>query len=667
VEVLERELARAYRIERALRDVGLALGAVHDRDDLLRIIVDRAVEAVEAERATLYLLEESGAGPNTARRLVSKVIEGGAITRIVLELGQGIAGDVARTGFAANVRDAYNDPRFSRVWDERTGFRTRAVLCVPLRDQREQITGVLQVLNKRSSTPSDLGDAAAPNEHAFFDEDDLALLGALAAQAALRIEQAAMVETLRESNAALTRASESLERKVQDLHLLFAIERATAQASDPDELVAALLPEVARAAGGRTAYIVRPDNDGDLSMFHLGNQPIAELSTFESWVPPSRGMRASHPGHAPSTPRLQRTRVARGIGLAGACIASGQPIRVADTSTDPRRADELEGVLLRGGEDVRAPCAVVPLTDEGDSVVGAMAVIRGSGDRPFDEDDLDLVRLVALNVSTGLQLTSARTSRARQERLSTIGSLLSGVIHDLKTPMMVIAGNVRMMIETEETDARRELAAAVTRQLDHIGAMQNEVLEFARGERSLLSRRVYLAPFFTEIETHLRAEILRRGVPITLSIQLDDRGVARFDEAKITRVVHNLARNAIEAMGARGGDLTIHVAREAADAAKGSPEAIVLEVTDAGPGLPPDVQERLFQSFVSSGKAGGTGLGLAIVKKIADDHGGSIEATSSARGTRFTLRLPQLPDAARRSSREPVAADVMLPAPRKPG
>ncbi len=671
MEVLERELARAYRIERALRDVGIALGAVHDRDDLLRIIVDRTLEAVEAERATLYLLEEIPLGAQgTTKRLVSKVVEGGAVTRIVLELGQGIAGDVARTGVSANVRDAYQDARFSRVWDERSGFRTRSVLCVPLRDQREEVTGVLQVLNKRSGAPSDVDDAGAPSEQAFFDDDDLALLGALAAQAALRIEQAAMVETLRESNVALTRARESLERKVQDLHLLFAIERATAHATSLDELVAALLPEIARAAGGRTAYIVLADDAGDLSLFHLGSRPIAALSTFESWVPPSRGIRTSNPGLTVAPPPLQRSRLKAGIGLAGACIASGEAIRVADTSSDPRCSKSLEGALLQGGEDLRAPSAVVPLHDEDDRVFGAMAVVRGSGDRPFDDDDLELIRLVALNVSTGLQLQSARALRTRQERLSTIGSLLSSVIHDLKTPMMVISGNVRLLVETDDLAQRKELAGAIVRQFDHIGAMQKEVLEFARGERSLLSRRVYLGPFFSEIESHLRAEIARRGAPVTLTMQLEDRGVARFDESKITRVVHNLARNAIEAMGDRGGALTIRVHRAPASADPATPETIVVEVNDSGPGLPADVQQRLFQSFVSSGKPGGTGLGLAIVKKIADDHGGTISASSSARGTCFTLRLPQLADANRRPlgdlSPAPPETSMILPTSRKP-
>jgi signal transduction histidine kinase len=66
-------------------------------------------------------------------------------------------------------------------------------------------------------------------------------------------------------------------------------------------------------------------------------------------------------------------------------------------------------------------------------------------------------------------------------------------------------------------------------------------------------------------------------------------------------------------------------------------------VSDTGPGIPADVEGRMFQSFVTSGKRGGTGLGLAIVKKIVDEHSGRIEVKSSREGAKFVLRLPQTP------------------------
>ena len=69
--------------------------------------------------------------------------------------------------------------------------------------------------------------------------------------------------------------------------------------------------------------------------------------------------------------------------------------------------------------------------------------------------------------------------------------------------------------------------------------------------------------------------------------------------------------------------------------------ALVVSFSDTGPGIPKEIEHRLFQSFVTSGKRGGTGLGLAIVKKIADEHDGTITVQSTARGATFKLRIPQ--------------------------
>jgi len=163
--------------------------------------------------------------------------------------------------------------------------------------------------------------------------------------------------------------------------------------------------------------------------------------------------------------------------------------------------------------------------------------------------------------------------------------------------------------------------------------MQREVLEFARGEKSVLVRKVYLQSFFEDVRVQLESDLARRGVELVVDVQ--ERGTARFDEGKMLRVVHNLARNAAEAMGAKGGSFTIRVTRDAGDG------ALVVSFSDTGPGIPKEIEHRLFQSFVTSSKKGGTGLGLAIVKKIAEEHGGRVTVRSSSRGATFTLRIPQ--------------------------
>jgi signal transduction histidine kinase len=163
-------------------------------------------------------------------------------------------------------------------------------------------------------------------------------------------------------------------------------------------------------------------------------------------------------------------------------------------------------------------------------------------------------------------------------------------------------------------------------------------LEFARGEKRLLARKVYLSKFFEDLTTELRADLGTSKVSIVLD--LSDRTTARFDQNKITRAVHNLVRNAIEAMGTKGGKVTLRVARAAATESNKKGDLVIV-VSDTGPGIPKQIEGRLFESFVTAGKKGGTGLGLAIVKKIVTEHGGTVGVMTAPSGTTFTLVLPQ--------------------------
>ncbi len=120
-------------------------------------------------------------------------------------------------------------------------------------------------------------------------------------------------------------------------------------------------------------------------------------------------------------------------------------------------------------------------------------------------------------------------------------------------------------------------------------------------------------------------------------VDVRERGTTRFDQGKMLRVVNNLARNAAEAMGQGGGTFVIKVTRD-----KQSGD-LVVSFSDTGPGIPKQIEHRLFESFVTGGKQGGTGLDLAIVKKIARISGGKVSVQSSSRGATFKLRIPQPP------------------------
>src|SRR6185369_11736802 len=299
-----------------------------------------------------------------------------------------------------------------------------------------------------------------------------------------------------------------------------------------------------------------------------------------------------------------------------------QPLLLSGLLADPRARDAADFPVTS--------VLAVPL--EGDpEPLGAIAVFTTEEDEQLAETDVGLLRLVAVNVSTAVRLFNASRAREVGERLTAIGRLLSQVIHDFKTPMTVISGYVQLMADADDRATRQEFSELILRQFDVLSAMQREVLEFARGETKIFVRRVYLRKFFADLERQLRLEI--GSQPVELAVEVDSKLVARFDEGRAARALHNLARNSLEAMGERGGRLTLGAKVEGSE--------LVIVVSDTGPGIPKEVEGRLFQSFVTAGKRGGTGLGLAIVKKIVDEHGGTVAVRSNPRGSTFELRIPQ--------------------------
>jgi HD-GYP domain-containing protein (c-di-GMP phosphodiesterase class II) len=170
---LRQALRRADKLQ-AILDIAKAMTAQHNLDELLPLILREAARVVEADRCSLFILDRQ------RNELWSRVAQG-AKTEIRVPLGQGISGSVAQTGEVVNLLDAYEDPRFQRDWDVKTNYRTRSMLCVPMRDTRGEVTGVIQALN------------AADGK---FDGEDEELLIALGGQAAQAIENAMLHEEI---------------------------------------------------------------------------------------------------------------------------------------------------------------------------------------------------------------------------------------------------------------------------------------------------------------------------------------------------------------------------------------------------------------------------------------------------------------------------------------
>ncbi|MDX2083908.1 MAG: tetratricopeptide repeat protein [Candidatus Melainabacteria bacterium] len=152
--------------------VGQAVAGERDISNLLSVIKDETERALDADRCTVFLYDRE------RNELWSKVASGLKNTQeIRFPAHKGLAGYVVKTGEVLNIRDAYADPRFNQEVDKKTGYRTRNLLCIPIRNRKMDIIGVFQVLNKRNGC---------------FEKADEDLLLAIAATAGVSIDNAMM-------------------------------------------------------------------------------------------------------------------------------------------------------------------------------------------------------------------------------------------------------------------------------------------------------------------------------------------------------------------------------------------------------------------------------------------------------------------------------------------
>ncbi len=221
---LKEKLDRLNRLIEASKIVNSAI----DIDRLLGLILDVAVRGTGADRGTLYLADE------TSNELWSKVAQGrNNMVEIRLPIGRGLAGYVAKTGETVNIADAYKDPRFNPEIDKRSGYRTRNVLCMPMRNKESKIVGVFQLLNKHEGS---------------FGSDDEAFIDGLSVHAAIALENARMAREMVQSErlSAVGRMASTIIHDIKNPMATLRIYAQVIQKKSPTEESAQLAEEIIR-------------------------------------------------------------------------------------------------------------------------------------------------------------------------------------------------------------------------------------------------------------------------------------------------------------------------------------------------------------------------------------------------------------------------------------
>jgi signal transduction histidine kinase len=222
-----------------------------------------------------------------------------------------------------------------------------------------------------------------------------------------------------------------------------------------------------------------------------------------------------------------------------------------------------------------------------------------------------------------------------QEKLAFLGSLAGGLAHEIKNPlstMTITLGLLREDLESGRGDRERSLrrVQVLEKEVARLEEILAGFLRFA-GQHRLDRRPMDLNAVVAEVLDFVTPAALQKRIEIRHHLA-PGLPPLRLDRDRVKQALLNLVLNATEAMGGRG-ELLVQTSRTGG--------AVRVDVTDTGPGIPPEDLPRIFDAYWSSKKTG-TGLGLPLARRIVEEHGGVLQVhTEVGKGTRFTIFLPE--------------------------
>jgi len=295
----------------ALVDIANRVSDSLSLDVLFSRLMEVVTETLNADRSSLFLYD-----PETDE-LFSRVMQGNGMGELRFPSHLGVAGSVFSKGEAEIIADAYTDPRFNQEVDRRTGYRTRNILCVPIRNKQRVVIGVTQALNKH------VGD---------FDVEDQRLLEGLSLRAAEALENAHLVE--------------KVERQQREESMLLEVVSSIASETQLDRLLAKIIAAATQLL------------DADRGTLFLYDRTRDELFARVAGGTDARQLR--FPANA---------------GIAGECFSTGKVINVANAQEDPRFNPEFD---RRTGYHTRSMLCM-PVVARRERKIGVIQILNRKG------------------------------------------------------------------------------------------------------------------------------------------------------------------------------------------------------------------------------------------------------------------------------------------------
>ncbi len=590
---LYHEMEERARELTVLNEVGSVITSSLDLDTVLKRIMDKAVDLLQAEAGSLLLIDQE------TDELVFEVTTGSGSLDLVgsrIPLDTGIAGSVARDGEPVIIKDAQSDQRWYRGVDETTDFITHTLIAVPM-VSRGEVIGVIELLNRQDGLP--------------FDADDEQLLTAFAANAAVSIENARL----------FTQTDQALAERVQELSMMQRIDRelnATLQYDRVMEIALDWALEMTGADVGFLAMMVESE-EGERGLRLLVNR--------------------GYPEEALGPYREQNWPLDRGV--VGRVARTGEPVLVDDVEDSQDYVAAASGMVSE---------LAVPIRRE-ERVIGVIG-LESSKPGQLDQKCLEVVTRLADHAAIAIE--NARLFRQVRRADEAKTEFVSFVSHELKQPMTSLKGYTDLLLKGvggEVSDAQREFLNTIRANVERMGSLVNELLDVSRiesGRIELDLTTLSIEDVIDEVVRTSRGQLKEKDQVLDVEIAEDLPAVCG-DPDRLAQVLSNLMSNATK-YTPEGGHITVRARYVAADEVAGDSDGsdgfVQCSVIDSGIGISPEDQDKLFTKYFRADEpavrdVAGTGLGLVITKSLVEMHGGDIWVESTpGEGSTFTFTVP---------------------------
>ena len=588
-----KELRDARHQSAASREILAALGrAGANPGEVLDTVLEYAARLCGAQAATLYLVEGDVFHLSRAFGDIPEEFRKYLLDHPVARNRSSTVGRAAEDMRTHQVPDVLEDADYGRHDLQRlAGFRT--LLSTPMILQ-DEVVGVLSMWR---------------TDVAPFNVRECELLEEFAVQGAIVLRQVDLVRALESRGA-------ELGRKVAQLEALREVGEAVGSSLDLDEVLDRIVSNAVRLTGTDGGSILEYDELGDL--FHV---------------------RAAFGSSRDLLEQLRAITIHRESTLVGRTALAHRPLEVPDLAQ--AELDPHLDILFRDGW--RSVLAVPVL--RGEKMVGVL-VIRRRSTGTFPPDVTELLQTFASQ--SALAIVNARLFRELETKTRELeiasqhkSEFLASMSHELRTPLNAVIGFSEVLLDRmfgEINERQDEYLRDIWNSGRHLLQLLNEILDLSKveaGQMVLEPSTFCVSSALDYTVAMVRERAALHAITVTVEVA-DDVDTVEADELRFKQVVLNLVSNAVK-FTPDGGSVCIRAYREGNE--------LIVTVTDTGIGVPPEDQERIFESF-QQGRRGapkeeGTGLGLTLSRRIVGLFGGRMWLDSTpGTGSTFGFSIP---------------------------